>query len=423
MAEDLNQYTTSKVQVKDFTSGWLVAVIIAGTGLTLPILYLGSEVALAVGFKNALWAFGISTLVLTLMCLVTTIIGNRSRLSTYMILHFSFGKHGAKIINTIFGITLLGWFAVSLELLAIAVKDTALETFNIIIPEFSIIIVIGTLIIVTTVYGIKSLEKLSKITVPLLTVFLAYVVYQSLQKVSLSEIVAFAPENPTMTLFQATSILVGSSILFPVIMADFSRFVYNDKHSLIAVLGITLGFPIALLFSAIPSIQSGEVNIIKVMKGLDLVLPAFFLLFVSTWVGNASNLYSTSLTFSTVNTKWTYKKTTLIMGALGIVLGLFGFSDYLFGFLDVLGVLSPSISSIYIINFFLVRQQKYQLNAIKNWEYPALISWVSSSIITLFTYFEVFQLTHAYFIDSLLLGAIIYLQLMKKNISIYNKND
>ncbi|WP_445956261.1 hypothetical protein [Yeosuana sp.] len=54
--------------------------------------------------------------------------------------------------------------------------------------------------------------------------------------------------------------------------------------------------------------MSGEVDIIKIMKGLDLVLPAFFLLLVSTWVGNASNLYSTTLTFSTVKTNWSYKK-------------------------------------------------------------------------------------------------------------------
>lgn len=414
MEEDNSQYTTNKVLPKDFTSGWLVALIIAGTGLTLPILYLGSEVALAVGFEKALWAFGISTLVLTIMCLATTIIGNRSRLSTYMILHFSFGRKGAKIINTIFGITLLGWFSVSLELLAIAIKDTALETLKINITEWPIIIVVGALIIITTIYGIKSLEKLANVAVPLLTLFLGYVVYKSLQDVSLDEIIAYVPENPTMTLFQATSVLVGSSILFPVLMADFSRFIYNNKQSLVAVLGITLGFPIALLFSAIPSIMSGEVDIIKIMKGLDLVLPAFLLLLVSTWVGNASNLYSATLTFSTVKTNWSYKRMAIAMGVLGIVLALFGFSDYLFGFLDLLGVFSPSISAIYIINFFWVRKQDYKLNEIIEWEYPAFSSWIISSIITVFTYFEVFQLTHAYFIDSFLLGGIIYLTLNRK---------
>ncbi|WP_445735252.1 purine-cytosine permease family protein [Mariniflexile sp.] len=415
MAED-NQYTTTKVQPKDFTSGWLVALIIAGTGLTLPILYLGSEVALAVGFEKALWAFGISTFVLTLMCMATTIIGNRSRLSTYMIMHFSFGRQGAKIMNAIFGITLLGWFSVALELLATAVKDTAFQTLQINLVEWPIIIIVSALIIITTIFGIKSLERLANYAVPILTVFLGYVVYKAFAGTSFQEIVNFVPENPTMTLFEAISILVGSSILFPVLMADFSRFIYNDKQSLVAVLGITIGFPIALLFSAIPSIQSGEVDIIKVMEGLDLVVPAFILLFVSTWVGNASNLYSTVLTFSTVKKDWSFKKMSLITGFVGTIAALFGFSNYLFDFLSFLGIFAPSISAIYIINFFWVRKQDYKLNEISEWETAALISWIISSIITVFTYLEVFQLTHAYFLDSFLLGGIIYLFLKQKDI-------
>ncbi|WP_075590730.1 purine-cytosine permease family protein [Labilibacter marinus] len=404
-----NQYTKTKVQPKDFTSGWLVALIIAGTGLTLPILFLGSEIALGVGFKKSMWAFGISTLVLTVLCMATTIIGHRSRLSTYMILHFSFGSYGAKIMNVIFGITLLGWFAVALELLSLAVKDTALEMLQWKVQQWPVIVILGTLIIITTNYGIKSLEKLANISVPILTAFLAYVVYKSMAVTSFSQIVEFVPYEPNMSLFKATSVLVGSSILFPVLMADFSRFVYNDRQSMIAVLGITIGFPIALLFSAIPSIQTGEVDIIKIMKDLDLVLPAFILLFISTWVGNASNLYSTSLTFSTVKEGWGYQKVTIICGLLGIGVALLGFSNYLFDFLDFLGILSPSISAIYIINFFWIKKQNYNLDELSKWEPSALISWAVSSVITVFTYLEVFELTHAYFIDSFLLGGTFYL--------------
>lgn len=408
-----NQYTNTRVESKDFTSGWLVAILIAGTGLTLPILYLGSEIALAIGFKKALMAFGISTAVLTLMCMATTVIGNRSRLSTYMILHFSFGKNGAKIMNLIFGIILLGWFSVALELLAVAVQDTAMSTMALQLPQWPIIFIISTIISATTLYGIKSLEKLANIAVPILTAFLVFASIKSLAGSHLSSIFAYEVTHPTMSLFQATSILVGSSILFPVLMADFSRFIHNDKQSLVAVLGITIGFPIALLLSAIPSIQTGEVDIIKVMENLNLTFPAFILLFVSTWVGNASNLYSTALTFSTIKSSWTYKKIVIISATVGTLLALLGVTQHLFVFLDFLGIFSPAISSIYIINFFWVRKQNYDLEAINKWESPALISWGASSLITVFTYLDIFQLTHVYFVDSLLLGAIFYLLLIK----------
>jgi len=412
-----DQYTNTKVQPKDYRSGWVIALIIAGTGLSLTIFYLGAEVALAVGFKKALWAFGISTLILSLLCLGTTRIGNRSRFSTYMILYFSFGKQGAKILNFVFGLVLLGWFSVTLELLSVAVVDTAHATFDMAIPASPIIMLMGALITATTIYGIQSLERLTNLAVPFLALFLLYVYYVSFNEgMSFAQIVDFVPENPTMTLFEAVSILVGSTVFLPVFMADFSRFTRNDKHSLIAVLGIVIGSPFALYFSAVPAIQTGEVDIIKIMTQFDLVLPAFALLFLSTWVTNSLNLFSAALAFATVKTKWGYKKLTLVASFFGITFALLGITEYFFVFLNTLGVLIPSISSIYLIHFFWIKKQRYELEDVQDWDFTALISWGSASAIAFCTYLELFELTHAYFVDSFLLGGIIYLILQRKKI-------
>tara|TARA_R110002033_G_scaffold122333_2_gene164955 strand:- start:226 stop:1500 length:1275 start_codon:yes stop_codon:yes gene_type:complete len=424
MAEEGNQYTTTKVQPKDFVSGWVVGFIIASTGLSVSTLFLGSEIALNLGLKQALIAFGISTFVLTIMCTATTLIGNRSRLSTYMILHFSFGEYGAKIVNFIFGITLIGWFAVAIELLAIAIYDTSISTFKIEVSKELIIIVTSLFITITTVYGIRSIEKLANISIPILTAFLGYVFYLSVEDLdSLSQLFNYVPNESTMTLFEATSILVGAAILFPVLMADFSRFIKTDKQSLLSVLGLTIGTPLAYMLSAVPSIQTGEVDIIKIMEQYNLVIPAFILLFIATWSTNATNLYSASLTFSTINKNWTFKKVAIVSSILGTILALLGFATYLFDFLEFLGILAPSISSIYFIHFFWIKNQKYNLEDINKWEFPALISWVLSSIITIFTYLEVFELTKAYFIDSFLLGGLIYLIFMRKKIFKKNVDD
>ncbi|MDV7188130.1 cytosine permease [Lutibacter sp. TH_r2] len=418
MAQEGDQYATSKVQPKDFVSGWVVALIIASTGLSVSTLFLGSEIALNLGLKKALIAFGVSTLVLTIMCMATTLIGNRSRLSTYMILHFSFGEYGAKIVNFIFGVTLIGWFAVALELLAIAIFDTTISTFKVEVSKELIIIVTSIFITITTVYGIRSIEKLANISIPILTGFLIYVFYLSIKNLENPwvELFNYVPTKSTMTLFDATSILVGAAILFPVLMADFSRFVKTDKQSLGAVLGLTIGTPLALILSAVPSIQTGEVDIIKIMEQYNMVIPAFLLLFIATWSTNATNLYSASLTFATINKKWSFKMVAIVSSIFGTILALLGFAQYLFDFLEFLGILAPSISSIYFIHFFWIKKQKYNLEDINKWEPAALISWVVSSVITVFTYLEVFHITHAYFIDSFLLGGIIYLILKRKEI-------
>lgn len=340
--ENNNQYTTSKVEAKDFTSGWKVALIIAGTGLSLAVLYLGAEIALAIGFRDAIIAFSISTLVLTVLCIATTLIGNRSRLSTYMILRFPFGEQGAKLLNGIFGVSLLGWFSVTLELLALAIQDTLIELIGLTLPIWSIIIVASIFMTITTIYGIRSLERLANIAVPILLVFLLYVLYLTLNQTdAISKMLAYAPENREMTLFGATSTLIGASILLPVLMADFSRFIKNDRQSLFAVLGLAIGTPLVYFIATVTAIQTGEMDIIQIMKSYDLVLPAFILLFVSTWVTNATNLYSTVLTFSTIQTTLSFKNMCLITSAVGTAAALLGFSNYLFEFLNILGVSRP----------------------------------------------------------------------------------
>ena len=115
------------------------------------MLYLGSEMALGMGIKNAIIAFLVSTALLTVLCMVTTIIGTRSRLTTYMILRFPFGKHGAKLINLILGIILLGWFAVGLELLSELISTTLSVLLGIEV-SLSLIIIVGSHLLLILVF-------------------------------------------------------------------------------------------------------------------------------------------------------------------------------------------------------------------------------------------------------------------------------
>ena len=400
---DKVQYTNAKVQPEDFTSGWKVAFIQMGLAVSLPMLYLGSEMALKMGLRNSIIAFFVSTALLTVLCMITTLIGNRSRLSTYMILRFPFGKQGAKFINLMIGICLLGWFAVALELLSDAIGETLLVVTGMQVP-LSLIIIVGSIfIMVTTIYGIRTLEKLANVAVPILLVFLLYVVYIA---VNGEPVEPATRAVPSMSLFEGISALIGSSILVPVLMADFSRYIYNDKQSLLSVLGVTIGTPLVFILAAILADKTGEVDIIQIMKNYRLVIPAFILIFVSTWVTNATNLYSASLTIATLSDKFTYTKLAIIGGVLGTGLALVGFADYFIDFLLIIGVFAPSIAAIYIIDFFYVRKQSYNLDDVEDWGWAALVSWGLGSAVALVGYYEIFSFTGAYFVDAFLVAGV-----------------
>lgn len=403
---DKVQYTNSKVQKEDYTSGWKVALILTGLGVSLPMLYLGSELALKMGLKNAIIAILVATVLLSILCMVTTIIGTRTRLTTYMILRFPFGKQGAKLINLLVGISLLGWFSVALELLSDAISTTMSVMTGVEIP-LTLIIVIGSLFItVTTIYGIRTLEKLANVAVPILMVFLVYVVYIAIGDEQIVPDTTSA--LPTMSLFEGISALVGSSILVPVLMADFSRYIYTDKQSLFSVLGVTIGAPLVWIMAAVLADKTGEVDIIMIMNKFKMVLPTFILIFVSTWVTNATNLYSVALTFSTLSDKGGYTKLTIISGILGTILAIAGFADYFIDFLLILAIFSPAIASIYIIDFFIVKEQNYDLAEVEDWGMIALVSWFVGSGIALLTFYELFSLSGAYYVDAFIIYGLIY---------------
>lgn len=377
-----------------------------GLGVSLPMLYLGSEMSIGMGLKNAIIAFIVSTAILTVLCLVTTLIGTRTRLSTYMILRFPFGKQGAKLINFLVGVSLLGWFAVALELLSDAINTTLSVLLEIDI-SLSIIIIIGSIFITTTtIFGIRTLEKLANIAVPILLLFLIYVVYKAIGDGQAS--IQTTTAIPSLSLFQGISALVGSSVLVPVLMADFSRYISNDRQSLLSILGITIGTPVVWIIAAILADKTGEADIILIMNSYKLVLPAFVLIFVSTWVTNATNLYSVSLTLSTITETWSYTRLTILSGVLGTALALTGFSEYFIDFLNMLAIFSPAIASIYILDFFLVKKQDYDLSKIEEWGVRALVSWTIGSGFACLTYYEILSFTGAYFVDAFLIGGFVY---------------
>jgi len=125
------------------------------------------------------------------------------------------------------------------------------------------------------------------------------------------------------------------------------------------------------------------------------------------------NLYSVSLTLSTILEKPGYTKLSIISGVLGTILAVAGFSNYFIDFLNILAIFSPSIAAIYILDFFSIKKQIYDLEKVKDWGFSALISWIIASIFALLSYYEIFSISGVYFIDSFLIGGLCYLVLEK----------
>ena len=413
--QETNDYTRIKVPENKTVHGINIAAIIVGIGVTLPTFYVGGEVAQAIGLSKSLWVFILVNLVLGILCGITAIIGNRTRLSTYMLLHFSFGKKGTLFINCLIGITLLGWYAVTVEIFGEALTDSFKHLLGINVP-ISISIIGGSILMtITAIFGFKIVERFSVLTVPLLIVFLIYVLYSTIESQSLESILNING-NASLSITEAISAIVGLTILTPVLMPDFSRFARTDKDSLISVLALVIGFPIILLAGAIPSLMTGEIDIMKIMISLSLTIPAFIILVFSTWTTNTSNLYSTQLTLSTIFRKQKIATLGIIASAIGTLIAAIGIATHFIDLLSILSVLIPPISAIFIADFFFIKKQKYDLNdfdTLPDFGISAIISWILSCVVAYLANYNYINLTSISFFDSFIVAFIAYLVLKR----------
>lgn len=410
-----DDYSRTKVPEDKTVNGIRIASIIVGIGVTLPVFFVGSEVTQALGLEKAIWVFMGVCIVLSVLCSITAIIGNRTRLSTYMLLHFSFGKKGALLINLLVAITLLGWYAVTVEIFGQALTDAFSQLFHISFPVSIGIILGSVLMTLTSIYGFRMIERFSAIAVPLMLLFVIYVLYKTTTQNSMGALLQI-DGNGTMTTSQAISAVVGMVILTPVLMPDYSRFAKTDKDSLISILGLTVGFPLVLLAGGIPSLITGEIDIMKIMIGLSLTVPALFILIFSTWTTNTANLYSTQLTLSTVFTKTKDAKLGILASIVGTLLALFGVATYFIDFLNVSSIFIPPVSAIFIADFFFVKKQHYEVelfNELPVFDASALISWAVACIVAYLGAFDVITFTSISFFDSFIIAFALYLILKK----------
>ncbi|MBJ7437543.1 MAG: PepSY domain-containing protein [Sphingopyxis sp.] len=91
--------------------------------------------------------------------------------------------------------------------------------------------------------------------------------------------------------------------LFP----DIARFARSaDAARLASFLTIGLAMPSILFIALIPSIATGEQDLVKIMAGLGLGLPAIILVTFKAWTTNAGNLYSAALAIERIVPRLAY---------------------------------------------------------------------------------------------------------------------
>ena len=394
------------VQVPDgaTVNGLQIALIISGIGATLPMFTLGTQIASAQGLRMAVVIALLACAMVGVLAVFTSIVGARCRLSTYQILERSFGTRGAWLVNMMLAIMLLGWFATTADMLGGAVQHAVATTYGASGPKWPYTLSALALMTLTGIFGFHVMERFVRVTVPLLTVLMLYVVWLSLAHGGLRPALSRAGDH-TLTTVDALSSVIGAIVLTAVLAPDLTRYARNDRSALMSVLGVVVGFPAALLLAAVPAAVYGEHDLMDVMTLLRIPGIAIVVLVISTWTSNTSNLYSATLTLATLFKGHSTRRLGLWGAVVALGAAAAGIADYFIPLLIGLGVISAPLAGVYVVDFFILRHRPGD-RALPVSRPRALLAWFLGSVIGLAETYSGHSLSGIPAVDSILLTAV-----------------
>jgi cytosine permease len=415
LEELTRDYSREPVPDDHVVSGVRIALIVIGFAITLPVLLAGSEIGLALGLARSVKTFLIGGAVLAFVGCVTAYIGAKTRLSTYMITQFSFGVGGARVVNLLIAITLFGWYGVTAFLFGQAAQNAVIDIYGVDLGETPYTVLGSLLMVLTTVWGFKALDKLSLFAVPLMAAFLVAVVWYALKAASWEAITSV--QGSGMSEGVATSLVVGSYIVGSILLPDLTRYSRQARDGIVAAfIALGIAFPGIFLVATIPSLAIGDKDLVAIMMGLGMGVPALAMIIFATWTSNANNLYSTSLTLATIFTRYEKWKITVAAGLLGTILAALGIMDYFVNFLLFLGICIPPIAGIYIADFFFLRHGDYRLEMLSTQarvNKAAFAAWLMASLIGYGSAHDLIPNSSIPACDSMAAAFVLYLALKK----------
>ena len=402
-------HTRTPVPEADTVPGFQVGLVCIGIAITLPGLYTGGEIARGLGLGEGMVAVLVAALLLSIMSVPSGIVGVRTRLTSYLIVEHVFGAQGARLVNLVFGIVLLGWYAVTAELFGRTLALAAADLGGPDLPEWLWTVTSSALVIFTAIYGFRALDRLALFAVPLLTLFLALFVTRALGDTSLGDLLAIEGEGMAFT--DGVSILIGAMITNVVLMPDLTRYARTDRDAFVAAfLGNGGGIAISTILAMIPALALGAIDPMVWFGLLGVGLLALVVLVFATWTTNGVNLYSTGLVAGCALPQFSYVRIILASGVLGTALALWGVADRLTDFLILLGLVVPPVAGVYLTRYFLLGARDFSeahLEARPAVDVPALVAAAVAGGVSTVAWFSEITLTGIPSVEALLLAGVL----------------
>lgn len=361
-------YTNEVVPVKARKGFLPMFAIMLGFTFFSASMWTGVDLANGLDFKGFMLAVLIGGIILAAYTGALGYIGCKTGLSYDLLSRRAFGKNGSKLPSAMIGLTQIGWFGVGAAMFAIPAAEVLAPESKIL--PYVLVLIVGVCMTASAYFGIKGLEIVSYVSVPLIAILGTYaMVTATVQGGGLNAI--FSKSTGGLTLFAGVGLVIGSFVSGGTATPNFTRFAKSNKIAVwTTVIAFFLGNTLMFFFGGVAGAFTGSNDIFWVMIELNLGIWAFLVLGANIWTTNDNALYTGALGLSNITGK-AKKPMVILSGIIGTVAAMWLYYNFC-NWLTILNATLPAVGVILIADYFLDKK-KYAEDA----EVPVGTNWAA----------------------------------------------
>jgi cytosine permease len=331
-----------------------VGVFVAWVITTTPFLVAGA-LSSGMTFWTAIAALLVGTTITATVGMLVGILGQRTRMTSYLVSRVVYGAKGSTLISVLIGILSVGFVGVIASFLG-AVISAGLPF----LPPWAGslgFIVFATFI---ALVGYRGLSWVGQVSVPLLWALGIFLVIKTASAgAGFDHITSFVPKG-TLSFGVAVTIVVADWITGATIACDIARFSKRARDVAIAsYLGWVLSYCLFALVGLLAFYGSGTADVVGLLAGQGLIGVAIFVFFVALISSTDVNLYAFSLALTNLCDAFGIKSLSraawvVIGGIITALISLLGYANTFLPFLLTIGVIIPAYAGVVLAHYYLL---------------------------------------------------------------------
>ncbi|MCH3962491.1 MAG: putative hydroxymethylpyrimidine transporter CytX [Solobacterium sp.] len=337
------------------------ALLWFGAGVSLAEILTGTYFA-PLGFAKGLLAILIGHVIGCTMLFLAGVIGGKMRQSSMETVKLSFGQKGSLFFALLNILQLVGWTAIMIYDGALAAESAWP------IGSWIWCLVIGTLIILWILAGIKNLGRINTIAMAalfILSLILCWKIFGSGMSAGIAE--------ESISFGAAVELSVAMPLSWLPLISDYTRSAEKPVEAAAvsaAVYGLVSCWMYVIGMGA--AIYTGEYDIAQIIVKAGLGIASLLIIVLSTVTTTFLDAYSAGVSSETVFPKMKGKWAAIAAAAIGMIGAIFYPMDSITDFLYLIGSVFAPMIAIQIADYFLLHEDRSQ----KAFDIKNMIIWI-----------------------------------------------